>query len=146
MINPKMFLNFNILYIVGKEVNDEMFFMISWWIVLGIMLVLFLVSFSSSLDRRTRRKLNSIVGFLAIFQVLLLMVALAIKDPIFELIGLPKEYEWLGGLFLSGFLLWQFYLSPLKERVIDTEKDVREIKTDVKNIQKGIDKIDSKIK
>ena len=46
---------------------------------------------------------------------------------------------------ISLFTIWQFYLGPMKERVIETEKDVREIKTDVKNIREGIDKLEKNL-
>jgi hypothetical protein len=98
----------------------------------------------SSDNRITKHRLNSLVGFLAFFQLLVLIVTLATKDPIFEAIGLPKEYEWLAGLVISGFSLWQFYLNPLKERVVETEKEVGVIKNDITHIKGTTDKLEQK--
>jgi len=120
-----------------------MFFMIVWWIVIVVMLVLYFVMYSSD-NRITKHRLNSLVGFLAFFQLLVLIVTLATKDPIFEAIGLPKEYEWLAGLVISGFSLWQFYLNPLKERVVETEKEVGVIKNDITHIKGTTDKLEQK--
>lgn len=121
------------------------FFMIAWWVIIGIIIILSVINYVKK-DKKTKKLLDKMLSFLAIFQLLVLIIALLTKDPVFEAVGLPKEYEWIGGLFVSLFLMWQFYLSPLKERVIETEKDVREIKTDVKNIKEGIDRIEIKIK
>ena len=123
--------------------NEYMFFMVTWWIVLGILILLFIISYASR-DRSVKAKLEKIVGFLAVFQLLVLMVTLTIKDPLFESLGLPKEYEWLAGLFISGFTLWQFYLSPLKERVIKTEKEVGIVKNDIFHIKETTDKLEKK--
>ena len=133
---------YNLLYI-QKEAGNNMFFMISWWIVLAILIILFLISYSSK-NRTIKRKLDRVVGFLSVFQLLLLIVTIALRDPIFEAIGLPKEYEWLAGLLLSGFTLWQFYLSPLKERVIKTEKEVGIVKNNVEHIKETTDKLEKK--
>lgn len=120
-----------------------MFFMIAWWVVVVILIILFAISYLSR-DRRLKVKLDGIVSFLAVFQIILLIVTIALRDPIFEAIGLPKEYEWLVGLLGSGFLLWQFYLSPLKERVIETEKEVGIVKTNVSHIKETTDKLEKK--
>ena len=66
-------------------------------------------------------------------------------DPLFEPLGIPKEYEWLAGLITSGFGLWQLYLNPLKERVITTEKEVSSIKTDVSAIRSDVSMIKEKM-
>lgn len=102
-----------------------MFFIITWWIIIAIMLALFIISYL--VDKKTKSKIDKYIGFFVIIQLLVLLVTIATKDPLFEPIGLPKEYEWLGGLLIAGGSLWFFYLNPLKERVITTEKKVERI-------------------
>jgi len=75
-----------------------------------------------------------------------LIVAIATNDPI-EILGieLSKDLQWLGSLLVAGFGSWQFYLRPLKERVITTEKDVHAVKTDINSIKEDISIIKQKL-
>jgi len=129
----KNIINYQNLFIV-KEVKLSMLFMILWWIILIVLVILVIINHISK-DRGTKRGLDYIIGLLAVLQLIFIIVTIGLRDPIFELIGLPKEYEWIGGLLLGGFITWQFYLNPLKNRVIEVEKDTREIRTDVRNIK-----------
>lgn len=117
-----------------------MIFLIAFWISLVIAIILILINL-----RIKDKKLNFLSGLFVFMQFLFMIISIITKDPIFEAIGLPKEYEWITGLFLSGFTLWLFYLSPLKNRVIEVEKETREIKTDVKNIKEDTTIIKNKL-
>ena len=77
-------------------------------------------------------------------QFVFLIIAITTKDPIFQTIGIPQGYEWAVGLFVSGFGLWKYYLSPLKERVIETEKDMKVVKNDIFYIKQTTDKLEKK--
>lgn len=103
-----------------------MMFMIVWWIVIIIIIALF-IGLRTSRNAKTKKTFNEIIGFLALSQLFIILIAIFTKDPLFEAIGLPNGYEWIGGLFASLFVLWISYLSPLKNRVIDVEKKVERI-------------------
>ena len=110
-----------------------MLFMILFWIVLFLILIIYIINFSFR-----SKKLDKFIGFLIVIQFLVFIVTLVTKDPIFEAIGLPKEYEWIGGLLASGFLLWAYYLGPLKERIIKTERRVEGIDTKINEIKDDV--------
>jgi hypothetical protein len=125
----------NILNLIWiKEVNISMMFMIAFWVCIIIAFFLWLLNLKIK-----DKKLEGIVGFFIFIQFLFMIVAIGTKDPIFQAVGLPQGYEWIAGLSLSGFSLWLFYLSPLKNRVIEVEKDTSSIKTSVLHIEKDID-------
>lgn len=73
------------------------------------------------------------------------MVAIATKDPIFSGLGVPTEYEWVVGLFVTGLSSWKLYFGPLKERVIKTEMEVTSIQTDVRSIKSDTSLIKEKL-
>ncbi|HLD06629.1 MAG TPA: hypothetical protein VJC16_03790 [Candidatus Nanoarchaeia archaeon] len=79
-----------------------------------------------------------------------LVIGLVTGDPVFSTLGIPREYEWLVGLILSGFTAWQVYFNPLKERLIRLEKNFSEYfgvsKTKFEHIEQGIEEIKRKIK
>ena len=110
----------------------------------------FLIYYAYSRLIRKRRPSGNIIGLLVVTSFSFLILALMTKDPIFSTMGLPPEYEWLAGLLLSGFTAWQFYLNPLKERVIRLEKRFAEFfgiaKTNFGNINKSLDEIKVEIR
>jgi len=107
--------------------------MIIFWALLFFILVLYIINLNVK-----NKKLDGFLGFLILIQFLLFILTIATKDPLFEAIGLPKEYEWIGGLLASGFLLWAYYLGPLKERIIQTEKKVENIDGKLSEIKNDI--------
>ena len=87
---------------------------------------------------------NGIILIIGLISVV--FIAIATNDPIsFGTFQVPVELQWLGSLFASFFGAWQFYLKPLKERVIKTENDVTSIKTDVTHIKGDTELIKQKI-
>ncbi|MEW5896701.1 MAG: hypothetical protein AB1668_03355 [Nanoarchaeota archaeon] len=99
-----------------------MIWMIGFWIC-G------LLAFGLMLYNRKRqsRKINFYAGLFMVYSVLFFIMSIATKDPIFGAFGVPAEFEWVVGLFITGLTSWKLYFSPLKERVIDTEKRVEKI-------------------
>lgn len=138
------YLNNNIFYIALKG-GETMIIMIGWWVLIGIILLLFLVNHFLIKNKIKKRKIDDTISLLSILQIFVIIMAIATKNPIFEMIGLPKEYEWLGGILTAGFIVWVSYLNPLKNRVIEVEKDTREIKTEIKNIKEDTGIIKDKI-
>ncbi len=64
--------------------------------------------------------------YIIIVAIPFLILAILVDDPIFQSVGLPKEYEWLATMIMGGFSLWKFYLDPLKTRVTALEKSMSE--------------------
>lgn len=113
------------------------FYLVAYWIIL----ILFLIVYGMAYFLKKKKLLKLIEDYSYILLVVafsLLFIGILKNDPLFEPLGLPREYEWLGALISSGFGLWWFYLNPLKERVITTEKDVSSIKTDVSAIREDV--------
>jgi hypothetical protein len=128
MNNPITFLKNNILYILnGGDV--KMLFMIAFWICLVLAIIILIINRSLK-----NNHFESLATFFIFIQFIFALVAIGTKDPIFQTIGLPAGYEWIAGLTLSGTFLWMFYLNPLKNRVIDVEKDTSSIKTSIIHI------------
>ena len=55
---------------------------------------------------------------------------------------ISTELQWLASLLTFGFGSWKFYLNPLKERVIETEK---EIKVEIKYMNKTLEEFKNKL-
>ena len=106
-----------------------MIFMLIFWILIiaGIIVYFGL--------RKTLPYVDNLVFLIILLAGAFLIVAIATKDPIFSSIGVPAEYEWVVGLFITGLSSWKLYFGPLKERVIKTEMEVNAIQTDVKAIK-----------
>ncbi len=85
--------------------------------------------------RRTAKAIENIVFSIILLAAAFLIVAIATKDPLFSGVGVPAEYEWVVGLFITGLSSWKLYFGPLKERVIKTEREVSNIQMDVKSIK-----------
>lgn len=93
---------------------------------------------------------QNVIIFGVIVAFSFLIIGIISDDPIFSAIGVPKEYEWLAGLILSGFTAWRFYFDPLKKKLINLEKIFSEYfgvsKTKFEHIEKGIDEIKIELK
>jgi hypothetical protein len=64
-----------------------------------------------------------------------LVVAILTHDPIFSKFGVPVEFEWVVGLFITGLSSWKLYFNPLKKRVMDSEKEIISLKSEVHSIK-----------
>jgi len=85
--------------------------------------------------RKIIKRAENIAFLIIILAGAFLIVAIATRDPLFSGIGVPAEYEWVVGLFITGLSSWKLYFGPLKERVIRTEKEASTIQADVKSIK-----------
>jgi len=106
----------------------------AFWVLMVILLVIYLFSLKY-------KKLEVILPPLLLLASSLLIVGIITKDPLFSTFGVPPEFEWVVGLFLTGLSSWKLYFSPLKERVIKTESEVSSIKTSIEKIEKNVDKL-----
>lgn len=115
-----------------------MIVLIVFWIVIGISLITYLISLKY-------KKVENILPPLVFLSGSLIIVAIVTKDPLFASFGVPAEFEWVVGLFITSFSSWTLYFHPLKERVIKTEIEVSSIKTDVHSIKTDVSMIKEKI-
>src|SRR3989338_911499 len=106
-----------------------MIFMLIFWILIVMGLFIYFVF------KKSVKYIDNLVFSLIMLAGAFLIVAIATKDPVFSGLGVPAEYEWVVGLFITGLSSWKLYFGPLKERVIKTEKEVSSIQTDVKSIK-----------
>ena len=118
-----------------------MIFMVLFWIILGFNL-LFYIFGKKYYPFKT---INEWSIILLILSFSFLFVAIITKDPIFSTFGVPPEFEWIVGLFITGLTSWKLYFNPLKERVIKTEQEVSAVKTEVLSIKSDTTMIKEKI-
>ncbi len=104
------------------------FMLIFWVLIVGSLLVYFIF-------RKAVKTIENIVFSIILLAAAFLIVAIVTKDPVFSGLGVPVEYEWVVGLFITGLSSWKLYFGPLKERVVKTEREVSNIQTDVKSIK-----------
>ena len=118
-----------------------MIFMILFWWSVFLNLVVYLILRNT----RFKTKANDTAMIISFLSLALLIVAIVTKDPIFAQFGVPPEFEWIVGLFVTGLTSWKLYFNPLKERVIKTEKEVSSIKTNIEFIKADTNLIKEKI-
>lgn len=106
-----------------------MIYMMVFWAIFLISLVIYLF---------IRKRFENIAMPIILLAFSFLIIGIVTKDPLFSPFGVPVEFEWVVGLFFVGLSAWRFYFNPLKERVIDSEKDISSLKTDVSNIKTDI--------
>ena len=109
-----------------------MIYMLIFWLVLGISLILYFIF------KRIRIRSDDIPLGLALLALAFLIVGIVTRDPLFSLFGVPLEFEWVVGLFITAFTSWKLYFDPMKKRMARTERDVISIKTDVRAIKNDI--------
>lgn len=102
--------------------------LIAFWIAMIASLIIYLISLKYKVAEK-------IIPFLVLLAGSFLIVAIATKDPLFTSFGIPVEFEWVVGLFITGLSSWKLYFSPLKERVVKTETEISSIKTDIISIK-----------
>jgi len=120
------------------ELINGMWWMIAFWFCYLIVIILFMVR-KKVRNKKAKRKIDYTIGLFFVYAILFLIVAITTGDPIFEAIGLPAGYEWLGALTLTGFTAWSFYLNPLKNRVVKSERDISIVKNDIQHINKTLE-------
>jgi hypothetical protein len=138
----------NLSIISTKEVYGfNMIFMVIFWIVYFAVLVYYFFIRKYVKKYETN---DAIIAGLTMLAFSFFIVGLVTKDPIFSTIGVPKEYEWVVGLFLSFFTAWKFYFDPIKKRITQLEQHFVEFfgiaNTKFEHIEKGIDEIKKGLK
>lgn len=114
--------------------------MILFW---GTSILALLYYYAKKGYRSQKIKDNTMIFLMLSFAFLI--VAIVTNDPIFAQFGVPMEFEWVVGLFLTGLSSWKLYFSPLKERVVYLEKNITSIKTGMNSISEDIHLIKEKL-
>ena len=99
-----------------------------YWILVFCFLLLYLLSSFIKNLKTVYTLLDDNAIYFVIVGASLLIVAIASNDPVtIAGITLPMEVQWFASLLVLGFGTWKVYFSPLKERVIHTEKEIAAI-------------------
>lgn len=106
-----------------------MIYMLLFWGVMILTIIIYVIA------KKVEIKLEKLVMPLLFFSLALLIVAIVTKDPLFSSFGIPPEFEWVIGLFITGFTSWKVYFDPLKSRVIRTEREVFSLKTEIGSVK-----------
>lgn len=130
-----MFISFISFIFLEKRGGDMAWYLLLSWISL-IFAVVFIGLKRLAKDSKSKTILDSFTGFFIVFMVFLFMVAIAMKDPITDLISEP--YQLLLSALAGSFAVWKYYLNPLKSRVTDVEKNVVSLSSKVDEGFSGI--------
>lgn len=120
-------------------------YLVIFWIIAVLFAALYAFSHLPRLQN-FKLFLENNAGFFVMLTGVFLAMAIITKDPVTFLgIEMPIELQWLVSLLFFGFGSWQFYLNPLKERLIRLERNFANFagisKANFEHINKGIDEI-----
>lgn len=118
-----------------------MIYLLIFWIF-AILLIVgdFIGSYSNSKRFKSFKEEYGILFILLL--VSFVLIAIVTKDPINVAgVAIPAEIQWLGSLLISGFGAWRYYLDPLKKKVYGMDREIGEVKTSIKHIEKHIDEV-----
>lgn len=101
-----------------------------FWIVTALACIYWYLSKNEQKNDRTI--------MISILAAAFLIIAIITKDPIFTTFGVPAEFEWVVGIFITCLSSWKLYFSPLKERVVKLEKKVVVIESHLANIKNDL--------
>ncbi len=115
-------------------------YLLIYWIIIFTFSLIYLVSKEY---KQFNQKLKKNAFLIFIISLPFLILAILTNDPI-SILGMEisTELQWLASLLTFGFGSWKFYLNPLKERVIETEK---EIKVEIKYMNKTLEEFKNKL-
>ena len=117
-----------------------MIYMYLFWLLIIFNFIYFYL-YNGKLNEKTKDNAIMILMLASAF----LILAILTKDPIFSNFGVPNEFEWVIGLFITCLTSWKLYFAPLKERVIMTEKEVSYIKSTLSSMQTDLGLIKQKL-
>ena len=115
--------------------------MVLFWVTFGLNFLLYVLAKRYHFFRST----NELVIIILILSFSFLVVAIITKDPIFSTFGVPPEFEWIVGLFITGLTSWRLYFNPLKERVIKVERKVDFMQGEISSIKADTTLIKEKV-
>ena len=93
--------------------------------------------------------LENIFSILFFLGASFLIVGVLTKDPLFAQFGVPPEYEWVVGMFMTALASWRMYFNPLKQRVgrLESKVEALDAKLDAKidGLEKRMENIQTDI-
>lgn len=104
-----------------------MIFMTAFWIIVGTSILFYFLK--RYFFPRLHEDVFSLLFFLG---VSFLIVGIITKDPLFAQFGVPSEYEWVVGMVIAGLLSWRVYFNPLKKKVYAMDREIGEIKAEMR--------------
>lgn len=75
---------------------------------------------------------------LAMLLLVLAIMAIVTRDPIPFLEAIPMEYQWFASLLAAGFGTWKLYLNPLKMKVYGMDRELGEVKSTVRKVDRDV--------
>ena len=114
--------------------------MIIFWIIVGIISVYYFFN-----RKNYNEKIKDRLIVLTLLAFSFLVIAIVTKDPIFSQFGVPLEYEWTVGLFITALASWKLYFNPLKNIVMINQRDIKSIKTSINHMGQDLHLIKEKI-
>ncbi|HLC64859.1 MAG TPA: hypothetical protein VJI46_01910 [Candidatus Nanoarchaeia archaeon] len=115
-----------------------MIYMLIFWMIVAASAVYYYLS-KRGPEAIDRLMLGTFLAFA------FLTVAIITKDPLFSSFGVPMEFEWIVGLFIACLSSWKLYFAPLKDRAVNTEKEVIYMKSDISSIKADVHLIKEKL-
>lgn len=115
--------------------------MLLFWLSVLVNLIMYLTL--RKIASRTRAQDAAV--FISLLSFALLIVAIVTKDPIFSSFGVPPEFEWVVGLFITGLTSWKLYFNPLKDRLGKVESKVDVLHSELNSIKEDTTLIKEKI-
>ena len=121
------------------------FYLTAMWLVYSIYGVLFVISLFTK-NKKLHKFLDEFALPVVIVGASFLIIAIVTNDPV-NIAGytIPTELQWLGSLLVTGFGAWKFYLSPLKLKVYQMDREIGEVKTSVHKVESNVSMILNKL-
>ncbi|MBI2580674.1 hypothetical protein HYV85_02600 [Candidatus Woesearchaeota archaeon] len=110
--------------------------------LLGIAAALAAISFFAK-KPEAKKAMESWVTLLIVAQLLMLIIALGVNDPLLE--NFSPEVQLIIAGMSGAFGIWKYYLDPMKKRIGNLEVGQGEIKTDISNIKTDVHLIKEKL-
>ncbi len=117
-----------------------MIFMILFWIVIMLLILL------AFINKVWNNRFSGLFGFLVVFQAVLFFLALVTNDPVLPASwGIDPWWEWTFEGLVAAFAVWKAYLDPLKRKVYSLDREMGEVRTEIKSMNLDIISIRNKI-
>ncbi|MBI2575450.1 hypothetical protein HYV82_06220 [Candidatus Woesearchaeota archaeon] len=111
-----------------------MIYMLMFWATLALMLIArFVIK-----KYYTRIEANDVSFMLIVLASSFLIVGIAKNDPLFSGLGVPLEFEWVVGVFISGLSSWKLYFNPMERRITKLEIGQSKMRTDIAGIKSDV--------
>ncbi|MBU0980160.1 MAG: hypothetical protein KJ709_05110 [Nanoarchaeota archaeon] len=100
-------------------------YLLALWLLFGIAILLYIISYLFN-----KKKIRSFINdkgdfFVIVIAIPLLIMAILTNDPVTVAgMQIPMEFEWFGSIIFAVFVLWLYYLAPLKSKVYRLDREI----------------------